>query len=169
METEDRIKNSFQNLKKDIESIKKSIDSLKKDDFSKSDGRIFTSKPSVNSDMLDAVKEVFESGIFSNGEKSKDFEESFAKFTGAKYAIAVSNGTAAIEIVLQALGIKEGDEIIVPSYTTMPSIEPIIGVDAKPVFVDIDEFFTINPKKIERVITKKTKGNNSSPFIWKLG
>ena len=122
------------------------------------DEKIFTSKVFVNDDMKKAVNDVFDSGIFSNGEKAKEFERKFAEYCGAKHAIVVSNGTVAIEIVLRSLGIKEGDEIIVPSHTTMPTVEPIINLGAKPVFVDvIKETYVLNPKEVEKNITEKTK------------
>ncbi|PIN90869.1 hypothetical protein COU60_00810 [Candidatus Pacearchaeota archaeon CG10_big_fil_rev_8_21_14_0_10_34_76] len=165
---EEKIKKSFFNLKKDIEKLKDGLESVfrriidmenavpveKIDEKSP----IFTSKVFVNNDMLQAVKEVFESGIFVLGEKTIEFERKFADFSGAKHAIAMANGTVAIEIALKALGIEEGDEVIVPSFTTMPTIEPILHLKAKPVFADIDEkTYTLDHTKIEKLITNKTK------------
>ncbi len=161
--TEEKIKLSFQKLKDDISNLRKEIsDVSEKIDLNKLNRKvnekIYTSKPYVNQEMLNAVKEVLESGMFSLGEKNKEFEERFAKITGAKYAIAVSNGTAAIEIALQVLGIKKDDEVIVCSNTTMPTIEPILRLNAVPIFADIDEkTYTINPEEIEKKITRKTR------------
>jgi len=122
------------------------------------DGKIFTSKVFVNDDMKKAVNEVFDSGIFSNGEKAKEFEKKFAEYCGVKHAISVSDGTSAIEIVLRTLGIGENDEVIVPSHTTMPTVEPILNLKAKPVFVDIlESTYVLNPAEVEKAITKKTK------------
>jgi dTDP-4-amino-4,6-dideoxygalactose transaminase len=162
---EESVKKSFQNLKKDIDDIKEnlrkiSFDIEKKKDNKQKDisGKIFTSKVFVNEDMRNSVDEVFDSGIFTSGEKTKEFERKFADYVGIKHAIAVNNGTVAIELVLRSLGIKKGDEIIVPSHTTMPTIEPILHLEAKPVFVDISEdSYLLDPKEVEKVITKKTK------------
>lgn len=119
---------------------------------------IHTSKVFVNESMKKAVNDVFDSGVFVNGEKVKEFEKKFAQFIGTKYAIAISNGTTAIEVTLQALGIGKGDEVIVPSHTAFPTIEPILQLGATPVFVDIDEkTYTTYPEGIKKVITKKTK------------
>ncbi|MBI4116566.1 DegT/DnrJ/EryC1/StrS family aminotransferase [Candidatus Pacearchaeota archaeon] len=120
--------------------------------------RIFTSKVFVNQEMRDAINDVFDSGIFSNGEKAREFEKKFAEYCGVKHAIAVSNGTVAIELVLRSLGIKEGDEVIVPSHTTMPTVEPVLAVGATPVFAEIsEESYILNPAEIEKLITGKTK------------
>src|SRR3989344_3736947 len=122
------------------------------------DSKIYTSKVFVNDEMKRAVNEVFESGIFSNGEKTREFEKSFSEHWGIKHAIAVNNGTVAIEIVLRCLEIKNGDEIIVPSHTTMPTIEPILHLGAKPVFIDIfEDTLVLNSNEVEKAITKNTR------------
>ena len=124
----------------------------------KFEDKIFTSRPFVNQGILEAVKEVLESGWFSNGPKIREFEEKFSKKICVKNSVAVANATVGIEVVLKSLGVKSGDEIIVPSHTTMPTIEPILNLGAKPVFVDINEqTYTIDPLKIKNKITKKTK------------
>ncbi len=169
MDKGENIRKSFQNLKDDIQLIKEALsdvsnslnkisDEIPKKPIENSKNPIYTSKPFITKDMLDTVSEVFDSGIFSQGEKVAEFEQKFAEFCHAKHAIAVSNGTVAIELILKALEIKEGDEIIVPSFTTMPTIEPILNLGAKPVFADIDERnYTISPEKVRKAITKKTK------------
>ena len=120
--------------------------------------KIFTSKVFVNKEMRDAVNEVFDSGIFTLGEKTKEFERRFGEYCGTKHAVAVSNGTVAIELVLRSLGIKEGDEVIVPSHTTMPTVEPVLAVGATPVFAEVlEESYTLNPSEVEKKITGKTK------------
>jgi len=119
---------------------------------------IYTSKVFVNEEMRRAVNEVFDSGMFVMGKKKEEFEKKFAEFIGSKYAIAISNGTTALEVTLQSLGIGKGDEVIVPSHTAFPTIEPILQLSATPVFVDIDpKIYTIDPKAVERAVTKKTK------------
>ena len=122
------------------------------------DEKIFTSKVFVNDEMKKAVNDVFDSGIFSNGEKTKEFEKKFAEYCNVKHAIAVSDGTVAIEIVLRSLGIKEGDEVIVPSHTTMPTVEPILNLGAKPVFIDVlESTYVLDFREVEKNITEKTK------------
>ncbi len=166
MNEEENLRTSFGNLKEDVNQIKKNLNKISKklSNISSSipqrradiKAPIYTSKPFVNDEIKEAVLEVLDSGTFALGPKVKEFEEKFAEFCQIKYAVALSNGTIAIELALRALGIKEGDEIIVPSHTTMPTIEPILNLKAKPVFVDIEEkTYNINPKKIK--ITKKTK------------
>ena len=158
-----RIKKSFQAVKKDLYEIKKEVEKIslnfeKKRIKKRDTKKIYTSKVFVDDSLIEAVSEVFSSGIFTNGEKIKEFEKKFSEFTGSKHAIAVANGTVAIEVALQSLGIKKGDEVIVPSHTTMPTIEPVLRIGAKPIFVDIcEETYTIDPKKIKKALTKKTK------------
>jgi perosamine synthetase len=96
--------------------------------------------------------------ISSKGKYIKLFEESFSKFTDIKYSIAVSNGTVALHLALLALGIGENDEVIVPTFTYVASVNAIKYVNAKPVFVDSDpQTWQIDPTKIREKITKKTK------------
>lgn len=96
--------------------------------------------------------------ISSAGKYVKEFEQAFAKYCGCKYAVAVSNGTAALHIALVALGIQKGDEVIVPSFTMIACAFAICYTGAKPVFVDVNEnTWTIDVNKIEEKITSKTK------------
>lgn len=119
---------------------------------------IYTSKVTITDSMRDETEKVFDSGMFIMGEKVKEFEKKFASSIRSKYAVAVSNGTTAIELVLQSLDISKNDEVIVPSHTAFPTIEPILQVGAKPVFAEIDErTYTIDPSKIDGLVTNKTK------------
>jgi len=95
---------------------------------------------------------------FIGGKYAKEFEESFAKYIGVNYCVAVANGTDALEIGLQAVGVGEGDEVIVPANTFFATAEAVGNIGATPVFVDIDEkFYNLDPSKIEAKITPKTK------------
>ena len=86
------------------------------------------------------------------------FARKFAKFHGAKYGLAVANGTVAIEIALAAAGIKPGDEVIVPAYTWEGTVGPVLLLNAVPVFVDIDPAtYCLDAKLIEKVLTPKTR------------
>lgn len=120
--------------------------------------KINIASPQIGKEEIKAVTEVMKSGMLAQGPKVQEFEEKFAKFIGVKYAIATSSGTTALEVALRAHGIKAGDEIITTPFTFIASANSVLYVGAKPVFVDIDEkTFNIDPGKIEKAITKKTK------------
>jgi len=89
---------------------------------------------------------------------ASSFAQKFASFHGAKYGLAVANGTVAIEIALQAAGIRPGDEVIVPAYTWEGSVGPIMLLNAVPVFVDVDpDTYCLDAKLVEKAITAKTR------------
>ena len=92
------------------------------------------------------------------GSKVKEFEKKFAEFHNVKYALGVSNGTHAIEISLNVLGIGKGDEVIVPAFTFISTATAVLYCNAEPVFCDVDpKTFCMDPSSFEKVITKKTK------------
>jgi dTDP-4-amino-4,6-dideoxygalactose transaminase len=117
--------------------------------------KVSLSKPYVDKEMKDRVLEVIDSGQYILGKECKDFEKEFAQFIGVKHAILTSSGTSAIFLCLKALGVKEGDGILVPSLTAFPTIEPVFHVGARPIFIDIDETFTVDPKHIESILRNK--------------
>jgi dTDP-4-amino-4,6-dideoxygalactose transaminase len=104
-----------------------------------------------------AIKEVLESGQYILGQQVENFEKQFSNYLGAKYCIGVGNGLEALQIALIALGIGKGDEVITTSYSMAAATLAIKEVGAKPVFIDIDEYFHLNPDNIERKITARTK------------
>jgi len=105
-----------------------------------------------------AISNVLKSGWVMQGPKVEEFEKIIATYVGVKYAVAVSSGTTALHLALLALGIGDGDEVIVPSFSFIASANSILYTGAKPVFVDIDsKTYNLNPKDIERKITQKTK------------
>lgn len=114
------------------------------------------SKPVITEEMKKKVVEVLDSGRFVKGPKVKEFEKAFANYCGVKYGTAVSSGTAAIYLALRALDIK-GGEVICPSHSFIATAEPILMVDAKPVFVDIGEDYNLDVDDVERKITDRTK------------
>lgn len=119
---------------------------------------ITISKPIIKEEELRAVKKVLKSGMIVQGPMVVEFEKKFADFCGAKYAIAVNSGTAALHCALYAAGINEGDEVITTPFTFVATVNSVIMQRAKPVFVDIlPDTFNIDPTKIEEKITKKTK------------
>jgi len=89
--------------------------------------------------------------------KTKEFEEEFAKYMGTKYALAVSSGTAALCIGLTAAGIGPGDEVIVPGYTWIASALSVVACRATPVIAEVDKSLTLDPNDFEAKITGKTK------------
>src|SRR3972149_12056019 len=118
--------------------------------------------PQIGEEEIEAVAKVMKTGNLTHGLGAGpsviEFESSFAKFVKAKHGIAMNTGTAALHSTLIALGTKQGDEVILPSFTFVATAEVIVMAGAKPVFVDIDpETYNICPEKIEKAITKKTK------------
>ena len=119
----------------------------------------FREQYNIIKDEIDlGLKKVFEKGNFILGEEEKDFEASFAKYCDSKYAVGVNSGTDALYLALSALGIKAGDEVILPTFTFIATALCVSYTGATPVFADIEEdTYNIDPKKIEKLITKKTK------------
>jgi perosamine synthetase len=106
--------------------------------------------------VADAVRSTW---ISSTGSYIDRFEKEFAEFCNAEESIAVCNGTAALHVVLMALGCGPGDEVIVPSLTYVATANAVRYVGAEPVFVDVDEeTWTLDPEHLEDAITRKTKG-----------
>lgn len=96
--------------------------------------------------------------ISSAGKYVQGFEEEFARFCDTKYALSCCNGTVALHLALLALGIKEGDEVVIPALTYIATCNAVKYVNAKPVFADIDpDTWNIDPQKIEEKITDKTR------------
>ena len=118
--------------------------------------------PIIGEEEIEAVAKVMRSGPLTNalgaGPMVTQFEKKFAEFAGVKHAIAVNTGTAALHSAVVAAGIKQGDEVILPSFTFVATAEAIVMAGGKPVFVDIDPVtYNIDPKKIEEKITDRTK------------
>ena len=116
------------------------------------------SAPELNEDDKKAVLEVLRTGRLALGPKAVEFEKAMADYIGVKYAVAVSSGTSGLHILVKSLNIKDGDEVLVPSFTFAASVNAIIYENAKPVFVDIEpETYNLDPEDLERKITRKTK------------
>jgi len=116
------------------------------------------SRATVTEEMKKAMLEVVDSGRFILGPETKAFEKEFASYAGVSHAVAVSQGTAAIQLALQGIGIGPGDEVLVPSMTAFPTIEGVLHAGATPVFVDNDEYGAMDPDDARRRITERTVG-----------
>jgi perosamine synthetase len=116
------------------------------------------SNPDITEQEIAEVVAVLRSGRLSLGAKLDEFEESIAKYVGAKYAIAVNSGTSGLHLCVKALGIGAGDEVLVPTFTFISAANVVLQERAVPVFVDVDEnSLNISTEKIESKITSKTK------------
>lgn len=115
-------------------------------------------KPNILDKDINLVVDVLRSGMLVQGKYVAELENSFCQLTGARYASALSNGTATLHLALIALGIKKGDEVIVPALSYVATANVVELVGATPIFVDIDiRTFNIDETKIEAAITKNTK------------
>jgi len=92
--------------------------------------------PDITKKEISAVSKVLKSGWLTTGLVTQKFEKNFAKFIGVKYAVAVNSGTAALHLALDAIGLKSGEEVIVPTLTFTATAEVVTYFGAKPVFVD---------------------------------
>ena len=116
-------------------------------------------KPLVN-DSFRIFKEIVNESQFVLNSYVKDFESDFAVYTNQKYSVSCANGTDALELILRALNIGIGDEVILPTNSFIATSIAVSRCGAKPVFVDNDEFYLIDVNSIKKRISKKNKGNN---------
>jgi dTDP-4-amino-4,6-dideoxygalactose transaminase len=126
----------------------------------KAKGNAFPVWPYYDKNEERALKEVLESRIWwrTPGTRTLEFERAFAKFHGARHGIAVTNGTAALEVTMAALGVAAGDEVILPDFTFVATASAVLFANALPVLVDVDpETYCINPDLVEAAITPRTK------------
>jgi perosamine synthetase len=115
-------------------------------------------RQTIDEDDIKAVVEVLRSDWLTTGPKVAEFEKMFADFVGAKYAVAVSNGTAALHSAIFALGIGPGDEVIVPAMTFAATANCIVFQGGTPVFADVNsETLLMEPQEVEARITLRTK------------
>ncbi len=115
-------------------------------------------KPLIGDEEVKAVERVLRSGMLACGEEVRKFEREFSEYLGVKHAIAVVNGTAALDIALKSLGIKQGDEVITTPFTFIASANCVLYQNARPVFADIDpKTYNLDPDCVLEKINKKTK------------
>jgi dTDP-4-amino-4,6-dideoxygalactose transaminase len=114
--------------------------------------------PHITQAEIDEVVDTLHSGWLSTGPKTKRFEREFAEAVGMPHAVAVNSATAALHLALEALGVGEGDEVIVPAYTFTATAEVVVYRRAKPVIVDVDPVTcNITPEILAAAITPRTK------------
>ena len=115
-------------------------------------------RASVGEDEIRAVSEVIRSGWMTMGPRTFEFEREFARYVGAQDAIAVSTGTAALHLALEAAGVRAGDEVLLPTTTFTATAEAVIYTGARPILVDVDPAtMNIDPEDAARRVTPKTK------------
>jgi len=114
--------------------------------------------PFLGEEEIQQIVDVIKTNWITEGDKSRELEKRITVYTGAKYAILVPNGTLALYIGLKLLGIKEGNEVIVPDFTFLASASSVALTGATPVFVDVDRgTLNVRPDLIEEAITEHTK------------
>ena len=112
----------------------------------------------VKHEIDSGLKIVFEKGNFILGQEEKDFERDFAKYCDSQYAVGVNSGTDALYMAMCALDLKQGDEVILPTFTFIATALCVSYTGAKVVFIDVeDETYNIDPIKLKKLINKKTK------------
>jgi dTDP-4-amino-4,6-dideoxygalactose transaminase len=112
----------------------------------------------LEAELKEVFSRVLANGSFVLGPEVEKFEKMFAAYCRAEHCVAVTNGTAALQLVLEGLGVGPGDEVITVAHTFIATAEAINAAGARPVFVDIDPVsYTMNPAKLESAITSKTK------------
>jgi UDP-4-amino-4-deoxy-L-arabinose-oxoglutarate aminotransferase len=116
------------------------------------------SRPSISEDDIDAVGKVLRSGWITTGSKCAEFEQTFSKYVGCAGSIALSSATGGMHLLLHAMGIGPGDEVITPSMTWVSTVNLILLSGATPVFADIDrDTLMVSKEFIEACITEKTR------------
>ena len=131
---------------------------MKKDFFKDSSVKFPAYEPWISNDDKRIVNAALDQTMLTFGPQLEKFESDFSKYTKAKYAIAVSNCTAALHLSLKALGIKENDEVIIPDLTFVADANAILACNAKPTIVDINKNnFFLSISNLKKNITKKTK------------
>jgi dTDP-4-amino-4,6-dideoxygalactose transaminase len=114
--------------------------------------------PDIGEAEAESVAETLRSGWLTTGPKVRRFEENFAEYVGCHHAVAVNSATAALHLALSAVGLKEGDEVLVPTMTFAATAEVVLYFKARPVLVDCrPETLNLDPDQLEKAITAKTK------------
>ena len=114
--------------------------------------------PDVGDEEIEQVVDTLRSGWLTTGPKTKQFEQQFAEYVGAKHAVAVNSATAALHLALDALDVAQGDEVIVPTMTFAATAEVVVHLKARPILVDcLPGTLNLDPDQFQRAITPRTK------------
>lgn len=114
--------------------------------------------PSLGAEEESELLDSFKSGWVSQGPKVRAFEQSIATYLGVKHAVAVNSGTAALDVAMKALHVGPGDEVIVPAYTYIATVNAVVYQGARPVMVDIDPVtLNMDPARVREAVTDRTK------------
>jgi dTDP-4-amino-4,6-dideoxygalactose transaminase len=127
---------------------------------SKAKGKPFPDWPQYDDGERNALREVLESRVWwrTPGTKTLEFEQAFARYHGARHGLAVTNGTAALEVTMEALGIGPGDEVIVPNFTFVATASAVLFANALPVLVEVNpKTYCLDPELAEAAVTVRTK------------
>ncbi len=116
------------------------------------------SRPLVDDEIKGAALAAIESRQYILGPQCKEFEAEFARYVGTRHAVLTNSGTAALWLILKTLGVKAGDEILVPAHTAFPTVEAIRFAEGTPVFVDVDDSYTLDPHDAAAKATPRTVG-----------
>ncbi len=111
----------------------------------------------IRKEVFEAFEKVYEKTAFSGGPFVQEFEKKFSKYVGAKHAVGLCNGTVSLHLAMRVLDIGPGDEVIIPANTFIATAWGVSHAGAKPIFVDCDDTWEIDPSKIGEAITKNTK------------
>jgi dTDP-4-amino-4,6-dideoxygalactose transaminase len=131
---------------------------MKKDVFQNNSIKVPFVLPEITADDKKVILRMLKNSLLTDGPKLQEFETKFAKFSGAKYAIGVSNATAGLHLSLNSLGIGKGDEVIIPDMTFVATANAVLLTGATPVIADVNmDDFCISINSIKKSITKKTK------------
>ena len=111
-----------------------------------------------STEINNRIHNVLNSGVYIQGQEVKELEKELSNYLNSKYTITCANGTDALCLALMALNLKAGDEVLIPPFTFVSTIEAVCLLGLKPVFVDVDpNTFLLNPALIEANISNKTK------------
>jgi dTDP-4-amino-4,6-dideoxygalactose transaminase len=116
------------------------------------------SRPPVDDEIKAAVLAAIDSRQYILGPECRAFEQEFARYQSAKHAVLASSATAAIWMTLKAFGVKSDDEVLVPSHTAFPTVEAVCFAGARPVFVDVDDSYTVDVKDAASKVSPRTVG-----------
>src|SRR6056297_1924326 len=120
------------------------------------DRYVSVAEPILGDEERENLDRVLDTGRFLQGPMVEKFEEKWADFVGTEHAVAVSNGTTAIQLSLNALGLEPGDEVIVPSLTFGSTATAVVHQACVPVFADVDrELYTLDHRDLERCVSDR--------------